>query len=104
MKLVQNEKICQTDIQGIMNYKINLNGTKAKPNKTSSMETETSTTFSKTDTSTENDLNKAESSNQLRLVSQLYNRYKVSVVFICTDSFWPLTCEKIHILSFYSEE
>ena len=71
MKLVQNEKICQADIQGIMNYKINLNGTKAKPNNTSSMETKTSTTtFSKTDTSTGNDLNKAESSNQLRLVSQ----------------------------------
>ena len=87
MKLVQNEKICQTDIQGIMNYKINLNGTKAKPNKTSSMETETSTsTFSKTDTSTENDLNKAESSNQLRLVSQLYNRYISSIVTNSHDS------------------
>ena len=88
MKLVQNEKICQTDIQGIMNYKINLNGTKAKPNKTSSMETETSTTFSKTDTSTENDLNKAESSNQLRLVSQLYNRYISSIVTNSHHSSW----------------
>ena len=23
--------------------------------------------------------------------------YKVSTVFICTDSFWPLTCKKIQI-------
>ena len=31
------------------------------------------------------------------LLQKLYFDYKVSVAFICTDSFWPLTCKKIQI-------